>query len=286
MSGLEDRILKKNIPGKYSWWDDYKDDVDERECWKDLSNGHDLQHRNEQNQVRESQVAATKAGYKIDSMVGGPQNFLSSDGSNSSLCAYEESISLQGREQKLWNEKIKEDRCNDFLDDNAFLALYREKRLEELKRKQKNLPEDDSRVQEVSPIEYSSAVDEGGTIIVHLYEVHIENCDKIRELLEKLAESQWMRNVRFLSLQASKVSQKIDDIGLPSVLIHRSGKLIGNLTPITNDLPHSFTLCDLHGLLETYIETPLRGKTSENSVSENDSDQELDEFCRDFDEKF
>lgn len=285
MSGLEERILKKNIPGKYSWWDDYKDDVDERECWKDLSNGHDLQHGNEQNQVRESQVAATKAGCKIDSMVGRPQVLLSSDENSSNLCGYKESISRQGRAQ---NEKItrKEDRCNDFLDDNAFLTLYREKRLKELKRKQENLPEDDSRVQEVSPIEYSSLVDEGGTVIVHLYELHIENCDKIRELLEKLAESRLMRNVRFLSLQASKVSQRIDDIGLPSVLIHRSGKLIGNLTPITNDLPHSFTLGDVHGLLETYIETPLRSKTSENSVSENDSDLELDEFCRDFEGKF
>jgi len=329
MSGLEDRILKKNIPGKYSWWDEYNTEDD-----AEGKSGSSLKEVDDDDQLgrrdRPKSVVGGKKGvlaqYKLDIQEKQQeacedymrkQEILHRYSRGICLKSGEESISLgamQERrrvERKTTNEEI----IDSDDDDDSFLAKYREKRLEELKQQQQQQQHSSlipvfQGVEDVDPNGYAMAVDEsdsGVAVVLLIYETYISSCHKIFRILEKLShQNSSMKHVRILSLKASKFSQTLDSVALPSVLIHRSGKLIGNLTPITQDLPENFTDNDVQKLLEGYIigtssssssvvvsyttkrETTTKNLSDNNNNdhwSENGSDLELDEFCKDFDGK-
>ena len=65
-----------------------------------------------------------------------------------------------------------------------------------------------------------------------------------------------MTHVRFLSLRASAAIENLDPIGLPSVLIHKAGKLVHNLTPFSNHVGEKFGLDDVKQLLEECCSDP------------------------------
>jgi Phosducin len=307
MMDLEDRLLKKNIPGKYSWWDDYKedrtddgsDDDDEVERGSQCQNMEPI-HTEGLSSSGKSGVKGVLADYKlhqderkcqawIDKL--DKDELVARNMVGAMLKPGEVSISLAAMRERLRLEKeidrINDDELNE--EDENFLASYRQKRLRELK--QANALPAFSGVEDVDPVGYSKAIDETDPrvfIVVHLYETYLPACRSLIPIMEKLSRDS-MRDVRFLSLNASTASKTLDPVALPSVLIYRSGVLIGNLTPITNHLPVNFTPQDVEEQLNESIgklsaDMVVQPSSQAQSAQHYDpgSDAELEEFCSDF----
>lgn len=318
MTDLEDRLLKKNIPGKYSWWDeDYNnernrvvdDDDSVHDDDEDVVNGHARKPIEKSFEARSSSgksgVKGVLADYRLhqeekkrDALIARMKNEEQMErhvlGVN--LQPGEVSISMAAMQERNRHEKQSrttqddEDEAEEEGDDDdEFLARYHRRRLLELQRT-KALPEFEG-VEEVDPVGFSVAVDKTDcrvAVVVHLYETYVPACRSLAAILENLSRNS-MRGVRFLSLKASSASATLDPLALPSVLLYRAGQLVGNLTPITQHLPSSFTPQHVEDILnETigiqsaqhiFVESDVR----ERLAGDTDSDAELDEFCKDFD---
>lgn len=304
MADLEDRLLKKNIPGKYSWWDDYNEDrTDDGSDDDDGERGSRIiePHRTEGlSSSGKSGVKGVLADYKlhrdekqrqawIDKLE--KQELVSRNTMGAMSKPGEVSISIatmqEGRQLEKEIGEIDDDKPNE--EDEDFLARYRQQRLLELKLANA-LPEFFG-VEDVDPLCYSRAIDDTDprvVVVVHLYEMYIPACRSLIPIMEKLSKDS-MRRVRFLSLNASTGLKTLDSVALPSVLIYRAGHLIGNLTPITNHLPVDFTPQDVEDQLRESIGTHNAEMVVEPSSqlhasqkSDTNSDAELDEFCEDF----
>lgn len=341
MADLEDRILKKNIPGKYTWWDEYNEnqpaDRNEEANYDEYGNtaadepqetiGHHAAAASASNDSAPPSArssSSTKAGikgvlenYKLDQEEAKRQalidrlekeQIVERNTIGTKMKPGEVSISLNATiEERKRLERLQrrqqsndDDIDSDVDDDDDFIARYRQQRLQQLQQ-QRALPEFGG-VEDVNPIQYSKAVDDTDprvVLVVHVYETYIPNCRTLAPILETLSRE--LPNVRFLSLKASSFSSQLDPVALPSVLVHKGGALVANLTPITNDLPEHFGPKDVKELLSEYTTVVVNVderiatrpvypqssgvvKTSTEKVfyNENDSDDELDEFCKDF----
>lgn len=308
MTDLEDRILKKNIPGKYSLWDeDYKEDrVDDDDDDSGVKEEHS-QDNAQPTTTTSALPSSGKSGVKgvladyqlhqeekkrlewIDQME--KEEILERNTMGVRLQPGEISISLRAMEERKRREKQSRELCEeddgDGDDDDEFLARYHQQRLRELQ--QANALPEFGGVEEVDPIGYSKAVDETDprvVVVVHLYETYIPACRSLMPIMENLSRGS-MKDVRFLSLKAASASQTLDPVALPSILIHKAGQLIGNLTPITNHLPENFTPHHVQELLNESAGTRNIKNLVKSTVRigpgyDNDSDLELDDFCKDF----
>lgn len=310
MGDLEDRILKKNIPGKYTWWDEYIEPERAEENEDEVVD--DQEDDPQANFVpstapstlapttRKSGPKGVLADYKlhqeerkrealIDQLEKEELRQRNTQGVK--MKPGEVSIALADVKRRYREEQRKQreedDReSDDDDDDDDFMERYRQQRLLEL---QKSLAQPVFEgVEDVDPLGYSQRVDETDSrvmVVVHLFETYISACRTLLPIFEKLSRDS-MQHVRFLSLRASKASDKLDPVALPSVLIHRGGQIIANLTPITNDLPETFSPEDVEELLNevcgsTKDQVPLPAPAAPDEIA-SDSDAELDSFCEDF----
>jgi hypothetical protein len=321
MGDLEDRILKKNIPGKYSWWDEYQeggqqdDDADQLDAYGGTDNEPVIKHVVEQPTRQTSTKAGIKGvleNYKLDKEEAKRQaqidrmekeEIIERKTLGAKLKPGEVSISLNAtleQQRKQVEQQRLEDRSDaDDDDDDDFIARYRQQRIRELQQHSES-KQYAGGVQDVDPAGYSKAVDETDPrvlLVVHVYETYIPDCRTLANILESISRREGQ--MRFLSLKASSFSQTLEPAALPAVLIHKGGALVANLTPITSHLPAQFWPKDVSQLLSEYTgpsstttneETGILGYAArkveaprELDYDNGDSDAELDEFCKDFD---
>jgi Phosducin len=310
MGDLEDKLFKKNIPGKYSLWDDNNEeceisgcgslssnsDIDEDPEYKSISNvpskvqsssgiggvkGVLADYRLHQaEKMKEAWMNLKEKEYLMQRMTVGA---TLPPGEMSMSIA---SINARAKTEKSANrESVESDNSDgehDDSEDESFLRHYRQQRLRELR--ELHLPLEWKGVEEVDQFEFSKAVDETDAtvaVIVHLYEDYVPACLMLKVIMEKLSKSS-LREARFLSIQASTTCLTLDCLALPSVLIYRGGHLISNLTPITTKLPSNFNFKDVQTILFDEL-----GHTQKSHVSSrmyrdeygtNDSDEELEGF--------
>jgi hypothetical protein len=298
MTDLEDRLLKKNIPGKYSWWDEYQDEGSDCGGDRDENDGgspHQLCSRpavhdpktDLPERASRSGVKGVLENYKLDQKEKQRQawidrlekeellarstmgQWLEPGQVSISLGAMEERRKQQGRDQ-----------------DDEFVLQDRERRLKELQ-EQHVLSFSDAQydgVEEVDPDGYSQAVDDTDVpLVVHIYETYVPACERLQSILNHLSRE--FTGARFLSLQASSTHLQLDPVVLPSILVHIDSRLVANLSPVTKDLPADFTPSHVRELLYPWITTVERIPALQafSSVQDGtDSDAELDEFCKDF----
>lgn len=309
MTDLEDRILKKNIPGKYSWWDEY---IEPERVEEDEGAAVEDHEDCPPPTTAPTMMAPTtgKAGpkgvladYKLHQEERKRQTLIDQlekeelrqrNTQGVKMKPGEVSIALADIRRRHQEERRKQREADDREsesdddEDDKFMERYRQQRLMEL---QKSLaPPMFEGVEDVDPLGYSERVD--GTdprvmVVVHLYETYIPACRTLSPILETISRDS-MQHVRFLSLKAAKASDTLDPVALPSVLIHKGGHLIANLTPITNHLPDTFTPEDVEellretcGLKKDKVQLPPPQAAREEVAY--DSDAELDEFCEGFD---
>ncbi|XP_050312169.1 phosducin-like protein [Anthonomus grandis grandis] len=161
-----------------------------------------------------------------------------------------------------------------------FLLTYQKQRMQELMH-QANLKKKFGQIAFLrTGQEFLDSIDKEDktvTIIVHVYEDHVEPCRILNECLKKL--SKIYETVKFGAIIASTagVSKKFKSDGVPALLVYKSGNLIGNFVRLTDDLGERFEVEDVqnflveHGLLEDKSLTPALVKSSAADESD-DSD--------------
>ncbi|GMH99374.1 hypothetical protein TrLO_g14578 [Triparma laevis f. longispina] len=308
MTDLEDKILKKNIPGKYTWWDK---DSDEEGSLHDSDSDHEpdkttdmqkVQKWEEKeipkplqmqmlNNLRTGQRGAKHTGvkgvledykqakkqkeleYEIECQY--KEALLDHIATGATLLPGETSISAASMNaQKA--AVVRRDQLDygnkekDEVDeDEEFMRSYRDARLSQL-RYSTTFPTF-GEITEVDPFEFSDAVDNADprvNIVVHMYEPYVDDCKKINKLLEQLARR--MNWCKFLRLHCFKANPNFDPIALPVLMVYKGGELAHNFVKVTDDLPTDFTIDDVQWLLENC------GIVNPTSV-ENKADQVVEE---------
>lgn len=272
---LEDRVLKKNIPGKYSWWDDHHDDVRKEENDEETPNSVPVNDDDKYYHQSDSSFLGPSTesmnGYRNGSNTGvrgviadfkeskecqkyaremdlrKTQDAIERLTLGAKLKPGELSISTAANKRRekekrhFQQENIDNDSEDDSFDDSEdeFFSSYRQQRILQLeKRSISNWPVYDGELLDVTPIQFSEIIDDTDPrvwVIILLYESFIPSCRLVTDHLRILAKT--MTFCRFLCLRASSTKSKIDPVGLPSLIMYRGGNLEVNLTPVTDHLP-------------------------------------------------
>jgi len=232
MTNLEDRILKRNIPGKYTSWDDDNDNNSdgEDEC------------------LNSSKYCSSDTPKVAGKTLSSSRN----TGVKGVLFDYREAQSA-GEPTSAKEGIAKSNKDEDISDDDEdqiFLESYRERRLLELQHNSSNSsvnanvstkmkwPVFGEILELRNVLQFAETIDESDKrvhCIYHLYESNIASCHILNNYLEHMARK--MDYCRIFRLRASLVKPNLDQIGFPSVLVYRGGDLEANLTPITEHLP-------------------------------------------------
>lgn len=238
MTNLEDRILKRNIPGKYTSWDDDNDND---------SDGDDEYL----NSGKHCSSDTPKVAGKTPSLSRntGVKGVLFDYREAQSACEPPTSSSTSAKEGIAKSNKDED--ISDDDEDQRFLEAYRKRRLLELQHNNSNSKSVNTNVStkmewpvfgEIlelrNALQFAETIDESDKrvhCIYHLYESNIASCNILNNYLEHMARK--MDFCRIFRLRASLVKPNLDQIGFPSVLVYRGGNLEANLTPITEHLP-------------------------------------------------
>ena len=267
---LEDKFLKKNIPGKFStWWgnDDQPQTLDEVEIESDTSsvdkisgdkytissNGNLTDRGNARTGVK-----GVKEDYKHHLMMEQRKRHLYEDQRKESLNSIAYALRSNGGDDCIFKSSQSEDTdeeksaCTNSEDDsdNTIYAQYREKRLYELKRQVK-----EEFVSEVTPEEFSRIIDDEENerfILVHLYDESVESCKILDGKIEEIVRMVGKHRVRGLKLNAFDANEKLDPIALPTLMVYKSGALVHVFTRIKDDLLHGYSALDLYEFLRAH----------------------------------
>lgn len=318
MGDLEDRFFKKNIPGKYTWWEeeleDRGGDVAAGESQNDNDNDDDDSQvlHPEPFQLQARQPTTVPAVRPTTTGTGtGPKGVLAEKKRRDEMDqmerdrVYREKQAMLERwtggatlnpsevswsgvaiEERKQQSKRMERRNQDEDQDDDFIVEYRIKRLEQWKKERSNVfVRYHEGLHEVDPEGYADAIDQTPAttdVVVHLYEDYIPDCQRLNRILEELSQ---ILPARFLKLLASRAIQTMDPVGLPSLIIYRGGDLLANLTPITQELPKNFQVNHVRDLLERFgVKQSLAVPTSHNAVRPvqvqvaTDADDDVYEF--------
>ncbi|KAL0085887.1 thioredoxin-like protein [Phycomyces blakesleeanus] len=133
---------------------------------------------------------------------------------------------------------------DDLLEDEEILALYRQKRLGELRqmsnhgvRKQHRLF---GTLETVNADDYATAIDnEWRTVpvIIHLYDNSIPECRKLDDHLRGLASTYALAKF----IRVSALDLEFDLVGSPAVLAYKSGLLIANMVRFVDQVGPRFS---------------------------------------------
>jgi len=283
---LEDKILKRNIPGRYSSWEeegslDVEEDSEEDEM--DSSCYASKLHRPEFTIIHDESSSSSCPQYSSKSHRTGVKGILADYKHEKQNQEYIRNIEHLDHQlvhttcpttvqpfiqvSNTNHPKIEYDNDeeeDEMENDEEFLKTYREKRLLQLQEIQ-DWPIF-GQVLQVNPIDFAEivdALDPRVFCIIHLYEEEMSDCQVLKSHLSILAQR--MPYCCFLQVQATAAKHDFDRIALPSVLIYRNRILVANLTPITAFLDRihpttthhrlqssSFTLDEIQYILESY----------------------------------
>uniref|UniRef100_A0A6U3QXS5 Phosducin domain-containing protein n=1 Tax=Ditylum brightwellii TaxID=49249 RepID=A0A6U3QXS5_9STRA len=272
MSGLEDRILKQNIPGKYSWWDN-DDEARPNHHHDDGDNDNDENNSlNEVEQVKQWDAQGVPKPLQISALEGGPvphnggksqntgakgvlndyrqtraieshnrqvealerQDLLRRATEGATLQQGDVAMSAAAVEQRRKLEKRRDDSDDD--DDNEddeFLKNYRKNRLRQLQLTT-HWPSYDGKVEEVTPEEYSSLVDTIDPRVHFIVHLYEPSIRDCVKLNSMLERCASLKKyAKFVKLRALDAKPNMDCIVLPTIMIYRGGNLEHNLVRFT-----------------------------------------------------
>ena len=256
MADLEERILKQNIPGKYSTWREYESEDEESSSTDDLQQS-PLDHITPTQQLPDSytdtQSAKTgvkgvlsdhKAVKKFEKLKLEQEHAeqwyaLKQATEGTTLQPGEQSISIafqKSQKQQNDSDSDSDSYDSDFLDDD-FLEAYKQQRIQQLQAQENSIPRFGTVLELNSLLDFSNEIDDtdpGIFCIFHLYQDNVSCCRLMNEHLEHIARD--LDYCRFFRLKATIVKEDFDHVGFPCVLVYKAGKEVANLTNITSSM--------------------------------------------------
>lgn len=281
MADLEEKILKQNIPGKYSTWRGYESEDEESNSSDELQQA-PLDHITPTQQLpdccTDGQSAKTgvkgvlsdhKAVKKFEKLKLEQEHAEQWDAlkqatEGTTLQPGEQSISIAfQKSQKQQHDSDSDSDDSDFLDDD-FLEAYKQQRIQQLQAQENSIPRFGTVLELNSLLDFSNEIDETDPsvfCIFHLYQDDVSCCRLMNEHLEHIARD--LDYCRFFRLKASIVKEDFDHVGFPCVLVYKAGTEIANLTPITKSMEivdrNRFTAEDVKVVLQSIgVHHPFR----------------------------
>jgi len=277
MVDLEEAILKKNVPGKYSSWTG--EDSDRRQeaaldsCSDDSEDDEfyfkDLPPMTSSSSQQQQQAATTM-----------PLRPSGNTGVKGVIADYKEAKreeQLQKAEERLENMKRLQratqpairpreesngsemklgsnDSDSDEHSDDEFITQFRMQRLAQLQKTSNatQCPKVFGTLSSKTPEEYVELIDDIDPqvfVIVHLYEPSISESRMLHAALDKVAQT--MEYAKFIEVYALAASPNLDLISLPAILIYKGGTVVHNMIKFTDGLPKAFTVNDVKESLES-----------------------------------
>ena len=176
-------------------------------------------------------------------------------------------------------DKENEGSESDF-DDDEFLRLYHEKRLNEMKKEAEQnlrakLPHY-NKCFELTGDELVDTIDKEHAkvlVVVHLYDENLRACIQMNKCFDCLAQQ--YPYIRFCKVEAAsaRVSLQFKLNALPTIQVYKEGVLIGNFIRMMDKLDHEFFAADVENFL---IDSDIISSASYYDGKVLDSDNELD----------
>lgn len=289
MADLEEQLLKKNVPGRYSsFWQgegDYPiehdaESISSNDCHNDnIVNtfNNDVKHQNDLKVPRT--IAAGSANTGVKGVLADFRSYKREEAMQREYecakqwCGYhlategtklspgEHSFSISDAEMKA---HVKKDVNTSNSDsefssdlDEEFFSSYRSQRLMELQNTH-SMPTFGCISELKDTVEFSQAIDDVDSrifCIIHLYDDAFPQCALMNEHLVKLARK--MKYCHFFILKTEDLFEdSFDPIGYPCLLVYKNKREVANLTPITGrfrnrnaKVIHSFTAEEVESVL-------------------------------------
>ena len=287
MSTLEDRFLKKNIPGKYSQWDEYNDPPPQND--EDDEQAEEGNGVNAFEQVRKWENDSVPKPLQISALANKNGSNMHSTGAKGVLNDYHQHKQIEKYQRQMEQEErnnilsralngaylrpgessisaaslAESKKQHEGESEDEFLAQYRQKRLNQMKQSH-SLPCFGNFSELETPYEYADVIDKSDpqiSVIIHIYEPSIPECNLLNQHLDHLARNDLKVGTRFCRIRAFTLKDNFDIIGLPVLVLYRSSKLVKNWTRVIDyfapESRRKFTLNDVQELLEPEIENGL-----------------------------
>lgn len=256
MADLEDKILKKNVPGRYStfWHEDHN--VKQQNEYSSDHIHHELMLNENKTFLESNRVARNKTSVNTgikgilsdyrthqDDMKLRNKEQLATKmhqylrvARGSELKPGEQSISISSitKADGDKNHDGTSDSDSEFNIDDSILSSYRSRRFQEL-RCVFSLPSFGNITELQDADEFSQVVDDTDSrvyCIFHLYDKSVAQSKLMNEHLVQIART--LNHCRFFRVEVNKLFEfPFDTCGLPSLLVYKNGMEVANLTPIT-----------------------------------------------------
>lgn len=173
--------------------------------------------------------------------------------------------------------------------DDEFLRLYRQKRIEEMRKAFETTPKF-GKVISLDKSNFIDALDKekpGVKVIIHVYEENVKACEAMDGCLNCLAKE--YPNVKFCKIKATEacLSRTFSNNGVPALLIYKNGDLIGNYIRLSDEFGEDFYATEVesflqeHGMLPQAETKVIRDKNTGEMrgvlpQDEDDSDFDID----------
>jgi hypothetical protein len=257
MTSLEDQILKKNVPGRYSTWkEDQNDKLSEVEGKK---LGPLTLRQGNQDDGSDKDNDANNGDDDDDA-----EDWIDNEEDDEFMLSYRQQRlkEIQDQMQNQASSIAGPNQETHILPDLVIAAV----------------------VPEINGVEYVNLVnqqgesgeDESSLLILLFHDLSDPATVKVLQQLAHLCIRCRKNNPQFVTckrLNTASTGKDIDPIILPALLIHQNGGLKHNLTPFLEHLPENFTPADLHRLLES-CNVSLHGVAS---TDQDDQEPELEE---------
>jgi len=185
-------------------------------------------------------------------------------------------------------ERHEEDEFAEFEEDDDFLKMYHNKRLQQMKREAEEYLRGNKQMfgelKEISGSEFLDTIDKEKTdviVLVHIYESSIPACIQMNKCLTCLAQQ--YPYVKFVKVKASEagVSLKFKMNALPTLQIYKGGNLVGNFLRVQDNLDDEFYAADVENFLidsDVLTEIAMSSKLLPSTCAANDGDDDDSDF--------
>lgn len=187
-------------------------------------------------------------------------------------------------DKEIENEKLNLDNKKaDDLDelDDGFFEEYLRKKFEEMQSKLLTLPKF-GKVIELDDEKFISEIDneqKNVTVIVHVYDTKINECNIMNECLDSIAKDYSIVKICKVKSSAINLSEKFRRYGCPALLIYKNKEMIGNFVKMNDEFGDEFCASDVENFLieqgflpSQEVPTIIRNSSSTNTKNQQSDD--------------